>query len=139
MKWIKLFRGISRVSQMLDSIECPATSECIFIKICNSWLTEILQRRLSDSCGCVHAQLLGRVRLFCYPLGLQPARLLCSWDFSGKNTGVDCHFLLQGILLTQGLNPHLPSLMALGGTFFTTEPLGRLSWAQQSKNKESSL
>ena len=24
--------------------------------------------------------------------------------FSGKNTGVDCHFLLQGIFLTQGLN-----------------------------------
>ena len=25
-------------------------------------------------------------------------------DFPGKNTGVDCHFLLQGIFLTQGLN-----------------------------------
>jgi len=24
----------------------------------------------------------------------QPARLLCPWDFPGKNTGVDCHFLL---------------------------------------------
>ena len=23
--------------------------------------------------------------------------------FPGKNTGVDCHFLLQGIFLTQGL------------------------------------
>ena len=32
------------------------------------------------------------------------ARLLCSWDFPGKNTGVGCHFLLQGIFLTQGLN-----------------------------------
>ena len=27
--------------------------------------------------------------------------------FLGKNTGVDCNFLLQGIFLTQGLNPHL--------------------------------
>ena len=26
----------------------------------------------------------------------------------GKNTGVDCYFLLQGIFLTQGLNPGLP-------------------------------
>ena len=25
--------------------------------------------------------------------GLQPTRLLCSWDFPGKNTGVDCHFI----------------------------------------------
>ena len=33
---------------------------------------------------------------FC-PHGLQPARLLCPWDFPGKNTGVGCHFLLQGI------------------------------------------
>ena len=39
--------------------------------------------------------------------GLQPTRLLSPWDFPGKNTRVDCHFLLQGIFLTQGLNPHL--------------------------------
>ena len=38
------------------------------------------------------------------PHGLQPARLLCPWDFPGKNTGVGCHFLLQGIFLTLGLN-----------------------------------
>ena len=25
----------------------------------------------------------------------QPNRLLCPWDSPGKNTGVDCHFLLQ--------------------------------------------
>ena len=29
------------------------------------------------------------------PHGLQPAKLLCPWDFPGNNTGVDCHFLLQ--------------------------------------------
>ena len=33
------------------------------------------------------------------------ARFLCSWDFTGKNTGVGCHFLLQEIFLTQGSNP----------------------------------
>ena len=32
---------------------------------------------------------------------------LCPWDFPGENTGVGCHFLLQGIFLTQGSNPHL--------------------------------
>ena len=31
------------------------------------------------------------------PHGLEPARLLCPWNFSGRNTGVGCHFLLQGI------------------------------------------
>ena len=34
-----------------------------------------------------------------------PTRLLCLWDFPGKNTGVGCHFLLQGIFPAQGLNP----------------------------------
>ena len=36
--------------------------------------------------------------------GLQPTRLLCSWDPPGKNTGVSLHSLLQGILPTQGSN-----------------------------------
>ena len=44
--------------------------------------------------------LLSRVRLFVTP-----------WTVAhlapGKNTGVGCHSLLQGILLTQGLNLHL--------------------------------
>ena len=39
------------------------------------------------------------------PHGLLPVRFLCSWDFPGKNTGVGCHFLLQGIF--QGLNPQV--------------------------------
>ena len=30
------------------------------------------------------------------------ARLLCPWDFPRENTGVGCHFLLQGIFPTQG-------------------------------------
>ena len=46
------------------------------------------------------------------PYGLQPARLLCPWDSPGKNTGVGCHALLQGIFQTQGLNPDLPQLQA---------------------------
>ena len=36
------------------------------------------------------------------PHGLWPARLLCPWNFLGKNIGVGCHFLVQGIFLTQG-------------------------------------
>ena len=30
------------------------------------------------------------------------------WNFPGKTTVVGCHFLHQGILLTQGSNPSLP-------------------------------
>ena len=46
------------------------------------------------------------------PDGLWPARLLCSWDFSGKNTGVAFHFLLQRIFLTEGSNLCLPHWQA---------------------------
>ena len=41
------------------------------------------------------------------PYGLSPTRLLCSWDFSGKNTRVGCHFLLQGIFPSGGSKPCL--------------------------------
>ena len=47
--------------------------------------------------------------------GLQPARLLCLWSSLGKSNGMSCHFLLQGIFLTQGLNLGL----LIAGRFFT--------------------
>ena len=43
-------------------------------------------------------------------------------EFSQQEYWSSCHFLLQGIFLTQGSNPHLPHLLALAGGFFTTEP-----------------
>ena len=44
----------------------------------------------------------------------------CPWNFPGKNTGVGCHLLLQGIFPTQG-----PASPALAGRFFTTVPRGQ--------------
>ena len=41
------------------------------------------------------------------PYGLWLARLLWSWNSPGKHTGVGCHFLLQGIFLTQESNTGL--------------------------------
>ena len=51
--------------------------------------------------------------------GLQPARLLCPWDSPGKNTGVGCHFLLQGDLRNPGMGPMSPVSPALASGFFT--------------------
>ena len=42
---------------------------------------------------------------------LRPHGLYSPWNSPGKNTGVSCHFLLQGIFLTQGLNPGLLNLL----------------------------
>ena len=52
-------------------------------------------------------QSLSRCLTPCDPHGLQPARLLCPWDFPSKNTGVGCHLLLKGIFPTQGSNSGL--------------------------------
>ena len=41
------------------------------------------------------------------PHGLRSTRLLCPWDSLDKNTGVGCHFLLQGIFPIQGFNQGL--------------------------------
>ena len=56
--------------------------------------------------------LLSHVRLL-LPHGLQPTRLLCPWDSPGKNTGVGCHFLLQGNLPDPGIKPRSPALQIL--------------------------
>ena len=49
------------------------------------------------------------------PRGLEPTKLLCPWDISGKKSGVGCHSLLQEIFPTQGSNPH----ELLGSLVFT--------------------
>ena len=46
----------------------------------------------------------------CDPLDCSPPGSSVHGDSAGKNTGVGCHFLLQGIFLTQGLNPGSPAL-----------------------------
>ena len=43
-------------------------------------------------------------RTLCNPMDSARTRLLCPWDFPGKDIGMGCHFLLQGIFLTQGSN-----------------------------------
>ena len=41
------------------------------------------------------------------PHGLQPARLLCPWEFPGKSTGVGCHCLLRPqVLIPSKYPPH---------------------------------
>ena len=62
----------------------------------------------------------------CSPHGLLPSRLLCPWDFPGKNTGVGCHFLLLGIFLAPGLNP----LLHTAGGFLLLSHQGKSACTQ---------
>ena len=47
-----------------------------------------------------------------------PTRLLYPWDFPGKNTGVGCHFLLQGNLPNPGTEPESPASPATQVEFY---------------------
>ena len=47
----------------------------------------------------------------CDSMDCSPPGFSAPWDSSGKNTGVDCHFLLQGIFPTQGSNLSLLHLL----------------------------
>ena len=64
-------------------------------------------RTLQTFIVCVHATSLQSSPTLLHPCGLQATRLLCPWDSPGKNPGVGCHALLQGIFPTQGWNPRL--------------------------------
>ena len=67
---------------------------------------------------------------------MEPTSLLYPWDSPGKNTGVDCHFLLQGTFPTQGSNPGLPTLEA---DTLTSEPPGKPSNSELKETKEQSV
>ena len=56
--------------------------------------------------------------------GLWPTRFFHPWDFLGKNTGVGCHFLLQGIFPIQELNPGLPHCRQTVHILFREDCLG---------------
>ena len=66
---------------------------------------------------------LSRVRLFATPWTVACTSLLRPWDFLGKSTRVGCHFLLQGMFPTQGLNLS-PTLWA---DALLSEPPGKSS------------
>ena len=81
----------------------PVWTKCWYYKEGSQLITDPGHRSSLDMC----TKSLSHVQLF-ETIWTVPTSFLCLWDFSGKTTGVGCHFLLQGILLTQGSNPGLP-------------------------------
>ena len=78
-----------------------SSSSSKFLFICLFHYTIIIPIGNAPSLAIGKVKLLSHVRLFATPW------LLCPWDFPGKSTGVECHFLLQGIFPTQGSIPGL--------------------------------
>ena len=64
----------------------------------NGWFYYVSPSVCSDSQSCP---------TLCDPMNCSPDRFLCPWDFPGRNIGVSCHFLFQGIFLAKGLKLHL--------------------------------
>ena len=60
--------------------------------------------------------------ILCDPMDYSLPGSSCLWDFTGNNTGVGCHFLLQGIFPTQGSNPGLPHCRQM---LLPSEPPGK--------------
>ena len=76
--------------------------------------TLIHRQVVSDSCNCMDCR---------------PTRLISPSHFPRKNTGVRCHFLLQGIFPNQRLNSdllHSGGSPALQADSLMTEPPGKL-------------
>ena len=87
-----------RVWRRMDTCVCMAGSICCSpktIRILLNWL-----RVLSHYACSVTSAVSNSVQ----PHGPQPTRLRCPWDSPGRNTGVGCHALLQGIFPIQGSN-----------------------------------
>ena len=98
---IKFMSVSTQISFLIPSPVSTAERQMIHVSVCQ--VTLVLSNSLQ-------------------PRGLQPTRLLCPWDSLGKNIGVGCHALLQGIFPTQGSNSHLLRLHQ-AGRFFTTSAI----------------
>ena len=101
-------RGIERIKSIKEESRNRReyqTSFCLshsYVCVCVCVCVCICMRLCIYIYVCVHVRAYSVV----WPHGLLPIRLPCSLDFPGKNTRVICHFLLQGIIPTQGSNPH---------------------------------
>ena len=97
----------------------------------SSWLKKITSRWFQKERKWSHSVVSDSLR----PHELQPTRVLCLRDFPGKNTGVGCHFFLQGIFPTQGSNSRSP---ALRSDALPSELPGKPRWFQKVKVKSLS-
>ena len=100
--------SLSKLQELgMDKMPCVLQST-VLPRVGQDWATEMILEKLQWTitkyilhCCCLDPKFF---LTLLKPHGLYPARLLCPWDFPGKNTGVGCHFLLQRNITNQGLN-----------------------------------
>ena len=97
--------GGFKFHQFFPRNNCPFLFTLLLLRPALHWALIFLFR-----CLCVYS-VASVVSDSLWPSEPQPARLLCPWESPGKNTGVGCHALLQGIVPTQGSNLRLLHLL----------------------------
>ena len=121
--WMRLFQRLVKPSWRaglgLDSLMGRAVCKGVSRGGCG--LRMSLGSLSSDGWGCAACLL---SHFSCVQLFATPARLLCPWASPGKDTGVGCHFLLQGI-------------SCIGKEIFTTEPPGKPTLPVRKEPKQS--
>ena len=90
----------------------------IIVSLIESHTSLLRERKWSVSCSAVPNSL--------WSCGLQPTRLLCPWDFPGKDTGVFWPFHLQGISPPKDWT----RIFCIAGRFFT-------NWATREAHSNS--
>ena len=100
------------LSLSLKKTNCRAQTQIILIF---SVLCSVIQSTVCDPM-CL---------TLCDPMDCSPPGSSVHGDSSGKNSGVGCHALLQGIFPTQGSNPCLSCLLYWQAGSLPSEPPGK--------------
>ena len=87
----------------LNHTNVSSPNLCAFVNLLPCWGSG--RKQIMDIC---EVKSLSCFRLFATSWTVAYQAPLSPWDFPGNSIGMDCHFLLQGIFLTQGSNPGLP-------------------------------
>ena len=127
--WQSPFQGVSRAVFVLtdSNSERWETIETLAWRVVARYLRKLEKFRIQSSLWvyvCILSLSVMSDSLQHY--GLYLARLLCPWDSPGKNTGVGCHALLQGIFLTQGSALVFPVSCIDSRVLYHQHHLGRL-------------
>ena len=91
-----LWHSIQGSVRILLGSDIPLCLPCLSLMQASTWLGVVVVLIVSDSV---------------WPCGLQPTRLLCPWNFPGRNTGGRCYFLLQGPSWPRDWNLHLSCIV----------------------------
>ena len=94
--WLVLWWDVMRMAlHLFGSSSSKPVCVCVCVCVC------------ARARACVRVLVTQICPTFCTPMDCSPPGSSVHGDSPGKNTGVDCHSLLQGIFLTQGSNPSL--------------------------------